>query len=147
MSVERPSTKSAARSGVRVASGMRPQYSRVPPANLMARDGRPVPDRGRAAAGRGLRRLLRRAARRRGRRRREPALVAQAFLRLQVDQDVRAADAPPDLALQLVRELVRALQRGARPELDVHVDVPPRPCAARAQLVEPDDLLRAELLD
>ncbi len=39
-SVERPSTKSAVRSGVRVASGMRPQYSRVPRANLVARDGR-----------------------------------------------------------------------------------------------------------
>src|SRR5207302_9068953 len=69
-----------------------------------------------------------------------PALVDDLVGGLQVDEHVGALDPRADLVLELVRDLVRALERRAGGELHVQIDVPRAPGAASAQLVEAGDL-------
>src|SRR5262245_21520255 len=64
--------------------------------------------------------------------------------RLEVDQDVGAAEAFADRVLKLVRCGVCVLEGRALVELHVQVDVAPRTGAAGAEFVEPGDAARAE---
>src|SRR2546430_11456618 len=64
-----------------------------------------------------------------------------------MDEHVGAVYAALDLALELVAHVVGALERGARPELDVQVDVPAASRPTRAELVITDHLRRAVRLD
>jgi hypothetical protein len=58
-------------------------------------------------------------------------------LGLDVDQHLGARQAAPDVALDLVRDRVRALERRARRELEVEVDVASASGTSPAQLVKP----------
>src|SRR3954466_14414857 len=60
---------------------------------------------------------------------------ADAVLRLEVDEDVGAAEVAADRVLELVGDRVRVLERGSRAELDVDVDVAARARSAGAELV------------
>jgi hypothetical protein len=57
-----------------------------------------------------------------------------------VNEHVSPAHQPPNITLKLVRQLVRPLERGARAELHVQVDVPAAAGAPRAQLVKARNL-------
>src|SRR5215216_5369437 len=72
---------------------------------------------------------------------------ADAVLGLEVDQDVRALEAVADRVLECVGDAVGVLERGARAELDVDVDVAARAGPARAQLVVAGDATVAVGLD
>src|SRR3954465_11237035 len=72
---------------------------------------------------------------------------ADAVFRLEVDEDVGAAEVAADRVLELVGDRVRVLERRSRAELDVDVDVAARARAAGAELVVAGDAALAEALD
>src|SRR4051812_50210381 len=72
---------------------------------------------------------------------------ADAVLRLEVDEDVGAAEVAADRVLELVGDRVRVLERGSRAELDVDVDVAARARSAGAELVGAGHAAGAEALD
>src|SRR5437763_3822060 len=68
-------------------------------------------------------------------------------LRLEMDEDVGAAQPGADRVLELGRDAVRGLQRRPGPELDVEVDVAPRARPPGAQVVIAGHAARAEIAD
>src|SRR3954451_13440838 len=76
-----------------------------------------------------------------------PPSIFFDLVRLEVDQHVSPPQTATDLALELVRDLVGALEARGVPELQVQVHVSATAAPPGPQLVEARDLRRRVLLD